>query len=80
MAISFGLVTTVIVFLFLKGEEPYLARELPMLIRSCLCFLALSGVSGVCLYGALKALRWQKSAQVAMWLGVVLVGYVYWPK
>jgi hypothetical protein len=79
-AISFGLTATAIVFLVLKGEQPQLMHELPTLIRSCCGFLALSAISGGCLYATLKQLRWQWGAQAAMWLGLVIIVYAYWPK
>jgi hypothetical protein len=79
-AISFGLTATAIVFLFLQGEQPSLARELPILLRGCAGFWAMSAVSGACLYATLKELRWQVGGQVAMWLAVVAIGYAYWPK
>jgi ABC-type methionine transport system permease subunit len=79
-AISFGLTSTAIVFFVLKGEQPQLVRELPVLVRSCLGFLTLTGISGGCLYATLKELRWKGLAQVIMWLSVVAVGWAYWPR
>jgi len=79
-AISFGLTTTVIVFFILKSEQPQLAHELASLVRSCVGFLAMSALSGGCLYATLKELRWQSVAQVAMWLAVAGIAYAYWPR
>jgi hypothetical protein len=79
-AISFGLTTTAIVFLVLQGEQPQLSRELPALARSCLGFLALSAISGSCLYAVLKELRWRNMAQAGMWLAVALTIFAYWPR
>jgi len=78
-AISFGLMATSIVFLVLRSEQPQLAHELPILIRSSCGFLALSAVSGSCLYATLKDLRWQWRAQIAMWIGLAVTVYAYWP-
>jgi len=79
-AISFGLMATTIVFLVLKSEQPQLAQELPTLIGSCCGFLALSGISGSCLYATLKELRWRWSAQAAMWMGLAFTVFAYWPR
>jgi hypothetical protein len=79
-AISFGLTATTIVFFVLRVEQPQLDRELPSLVRSCLCFLALAAVSGGCLYATLKDLRWRNAGQAGMWIAVTLVAYAYWPK
>ena len=78
-AISFGLTATTIVFLVLKGEQPQLARELPVLARSCLVFLALAATSGGCLYATLKGHAWTGFAQLIMWLSVAAVVWNYWP-
>jgi len=78
-AISFGLTATTIVFLVLKGEQPQLARELPVLARSCLVFLTLAAISGGCLYATLKSHAWKGFAQLTMWLSVAAVIWNYWP-
>jgi len=78
-AISFGLTATAVVFLVLGSEEPRLADELPSLIRSCGWFLVLAGVSGTALYATLKELKWRWAGQAAMWLSLVLIGWVFWP-
>jgi hypothetical protein len=79
-AISFGLIATTIVFLVLQSEQPQLAHELPILIRSSCGFLALATVSGGCLYATLRDLRWQWIAQAAMWIGLAGTVYAYWPQ
>lgn len=79
-AISFGLVTSLIVFLVLRGRHPQFAAELPALAISSLLFLLLTGISGVALYGTLKSMRWRLIAQLVMWASVLCVGYVSWPR
>ena len=79
-AISFGLTATLIVFLVLRGERPELAHELPVLLRGCALFVALSAVSGGCLIATLKGTRWWVPSQMAMWLAIVGLGYAYWPQ
>ena len=79
-AISFGLTATMVVFAVLRGEHPELAREFPGLLRSCLVFAVLATIAGVTLYGSLRQLRWRSRAQIAMWLTVAAIGWVYWPK
>jgi hypothetical protein len=79
-AISFGLTATLVIFLALKGEQPQLAHEIAPLVRSCLWFIALAGVSGAALYAALKMMSWRLWMQGAMWLTVLVVGAAYWPQ
>jgi len=79
-AISFGLITSLIVFLVLQGRHPQFAAELHPLAISSLLFVVLTAVSGVALYGTLKHLRWRLLAQLAMWVVVVGVGFLSWPR
>lgn len=79
-AITFGLVATLVVFIFLKSEHSELAAELPTLLRSCLIFIALIGVSGGALYGEFKKRPWRHGAQAVLWLAVAAIGWVYWPR
>ena len=79
-AISFGLITSLIIFAVLQGKYPQVAAELHPLAISSLLFVVLTAVSGVALYGTLKHLRWRLVAQLAMWVAVVGVGFLSWPK
>jgi hypothetical protein len=79
-AISFGLTTSLIVFLVLQGRHPQFAAELRPLAISSLLFVFLTGVSGVALYGMLKSMRWRLLAQAAMWVAVLGVGFISWPR
>jgi hypothetical protein len=79
-AISFGLITSLIVFLVLQGRHPQFAAELHPLAISSLLFVMLSAVSGVALYGTLKRVPWWLLAQLAMWVAVAGVGFVSWPR
>jgi hypothetical protein len=79
-AISFGLTATAAVFGILSGEEPQLREELPALIKNCVIFVMLAAVAGACLYGTLKLQRWRMWAQTAMWIGLTLTIFYYWPK
>jgi len=79
-AITFGLAATLAVFVFLRSEYPELAAELPILLRSCLIFMVLSGISGGALFGALKQCAWRYGAQAALWLAIAATGWVYWPR
>lgn len=79
-AISFGLVTTSIVFAILRDDYPELARELWPFLRSCVWFVALTGLAGAALYATLKQLHWRVYAQAGMIAGLLAVGLVYWPR
>jgi hypothetical protein len=78
-AIGFGLTATAVVFAVLRGEQPSLDRELPVLLASCAWFWLLAAVAGASLYATLKKLWWWAWGQLAMCASVALVAFVYWP-
>jgi len=80
VAITFGLVGVLIIFLTLKGENPQMGVELPVLLRSSALFGSLAVIAGASLYSMLKALRWRWLAHGAMWLVVANMVLLYWPQ
>jgi hypothetical protein len=79
-AIGFGLTATAIVFAFLRGEQPSLERELPVLLASCAWFWLLAATSFASLFATLKKLWWLWWGQGAMWASLGLIALVYWPR
>lgn len=78
-AIAFGLSSSLIVFLVLKGKYPQFAAELPGLLRFSLIFISLAGIAGAAFYSLQKDLRWRWTAQGMMWIAMVWVGWYAWP-
>jgi hypothetical protein len=76
-AITFGLSAVIIIYLFLKGRHPELAREFVPLLKSSAQFAILAAVSGASLLAMLKDLSWRWIAQTAMWFTTVAIGMVY---
>jgi hypothetical protein len=79
-AITFGLTAVLIIYLFLKGRHPELAQEFGPLLRSAGSFAVLTFVSGMSFIAMIKSLRWRWLAQAAMWLTVLGIGALYWPR
>lgn len=79
-AITFGLTAVLIIYLVLKDRHPQLAQEFGPLLRSAAQFAVLTIVSGASFIAMLKNLRWRWIAQTAMWLTVLAIGALYWPK
>jgi hypothetical protein len=79
-AITFGLTAVLIIYLILKDRHPQLAQEFGPLLRSAGQFAVLTIVSGVSFVAMLKTLRWRWVAQAAMWLTVLAIGALYWPR
>lgn len=78
-AIAFGLTSSLVVFLILKGRYPQFAAELPTLTRHSAMFLTLAAVAGGALYGLQKERAWRWAMQGTMWLMVLLIGWNAWP-
>jgi hypothetical protein len=79
-AITFGLTAVLIVFAILQGRHPELAQEFAPLLRSSALFAVLTAIAGASFVGLLKNLRWRWWAQAAMWLTVLTIGALYWPR
>jgi hypothetical protein len=79
-AITFGLGGVLVIFLVLKGSYPEMNSEFPALLRSSGVFALLACVSGLSLLAVLKGLKWRWVAQIAMWLVVLGIGTLYWPR
>jgi hypothetical protein len=79
-AITFGLTAVLIIYLILRDRHPQLAQEFGPLMRSAGQFAVLTFVSGVSMIAMLKTSRWRWLAQAAMWLTVIVIGALYWPR
>lgn len=79
VAITVSLMAVVVVVLVLGDEYPRLAREFRPLLTSLAIFTAMTAVSALSFYGILKTHRLRYCAQAAMWLGLFLTGWFYWP-
>jgi len=79
LSISFSLAAVLLMFLMVGSGEPQLDHEFPALVISLAIFSIMTGISAVSFYTLLRrhSARW--FAQGALWSGVVLTGYYYWP-
>jgi hypothetical protein len=79
-AISFGLGGVLVIFLILQGQYPQMRAEFPVLVRSSVLFALLAAISGASLLGMLRGRPWRWLAHAAMWLVVVGIAAIYWPR
>jgi hypothetical protein len=79
-AITFGLTGVLVIYIILKDRHPQLAQEFGPLLRSSGQFTVLTIVAAVSFRASIKNLWWQWIAQAAMWLTVVTIGLLYWPR
>jgi hypothetical protein len=77
-ATTFGLGTTLIVFLWLAGEVPEYRSELPLLARYLAVFVALTALAGVSFIGLARERPWRRWAQLAMWSALAGLAALYW--
>jgi hypothetical protein len=79
VSLAFGLGVTLVVFFVLRDENPRFSTELPELVRAAAMFGALAGLSWVCFIGTLKGRQWRHWCLSALWVGLLLAGWYYWP-
>ena len=79
-AITFGLGGVIVIFLALKGRYPEMLSEFASLLRSGAVFAVMAAASGTSLYATLKQLKWRHAAQAAMWLCLIVLVVLYWPR
>lgn len=78
-AITFCTCIVGFVFWYLGDEEPRLAAEVDNLMRIVQIFLALTLLAAVSFIATLKSLQWRYVSLTALWLGLLMTGYYYWP-
>ncbi len=79
VSLAFGLAVVLFVFWLLRDDHPRFAAELPELIRGFLMFFILAWLAAAGFLGTVRARAWRYGPLVLMWLGLVLVGWYYWP-
>ncbi len=78
-AITFSLTAVIIVVLILGDEYPRLQHEFEPLLRSMLLFLGMTAISAASFYSLAISHAARYWLQAAMWLGLLGVGFYYWP-
>lgn len=78
-AITFSLTAVIIIFLVLGDEYPRLQDEFVPLRDSLFIFLVMTAIAASSFYTLAKNHPARYWAQAAMWLGLIAVGYYYWP-
>ena len=79
-SIATVLVMVAVIFLVVSSDHPALLEEYRPLVRAAAWFALLAAVSGAAFYGLQKRTAWRWAAQAAMWAGLALIAWVYWPE
>lgn len=78
-AIMVSLAAVIIVVMVLGDEYPRLQREFDPLLSSLGIFVGMTSISALSFYGLLKEHVARYWGQAAMWTGLLLTGWYYWP-
>lgn len=78
-AIMVSLGAVLVVVLVLGDEAPRLQREFTALLHSFFLFVGMTTIGGLSFYSLLKNSRARYWAQAALWAGILLTGWYYWP-
>jgi len=79
VSLAFGLAVVLLVFWLLQGDHPQFDDELPEVLRAALMFLVLATFSAFAFVGTIRNRTWRYGPLLAMWIGLVGVGWYYWP-
>jgi hypothetical protein len=77
-ATTFGLVTTLVVFMVLSDEIPRFRAELPLLGGYAVLFAGLTALAALSFVGQAKQRPWRRAAQAAMWAALAALAALYW--
>jgi len=78
-AIMVSLAAVVVIVLVLGDEYPRLQREFDPLLSSLCIFVVMTTICALSFYGLLKKHVARYWGQLAMWAGLILIGWYFWP-
>lgn len=78
-AIMLSLAAVIVVVLVLGDEYPRLQREFEPLLTSLIIFVGMTIIATASFFALLKKHAARYFAQAAMWSGLLLTGWYYWP-
>jgi cyanate permease len=77
-ATTFGLGSTLVIFLVLSGRHPEFRAELPLLGVYVALFAGLTALAAVSFIGQARERPWRRRAQLAMWSALAALAALYW--
>jgi len=78
-SIAFGLSIVLLVFGLRQGQDSRYALEIPELATATIFFSLVSVVSALAFLGSLRKSAWRHWAALGLAVGLMAVGYYYWP-
>ena len=79
VSLAFGLAVVLLIFWMLQNDHPRFAAELPEIARAFLMFFVLAVLAAVGFLGVVREREWRYMPLALTWLGLLLVGWYYWP-
>ena len=79
LSITVSLAAVLLIYLILGDEYPRVAHELSAVMVTLLIFTTLTAIAGLSFYTIAKNRKERWWAQAAMWTGLVLTGWYFWP-
>ena len=80
LALTIGLVLTLITILFLPAEEARFAPEHRALLKAIAVFGVFSAIAGASLYAEMRERNWALAAHLATLGAFAVAIWAYWPK
>lgn len=80
LSITVSLAVVSLIFWILADDYPRLQTEFAPLTSSVLLFIILTAISAWSFLAALTDRKEKWLAQAAMWLGILMVAFYYWPE
>ncbi|MEZ5565839.1 MAG: hypothetical protein R3F24_10115 [Gammaproteobacteria bacterium] len=78
-SIAFSLGIVLLIFGLRQGQDSRYLLELPELFRATVLFSLLTAVSAPAFIGSLRGSSWRRWPILALTIGLIGVGYYYWP-
>ncbi len=79
VSMAFALLVVLMVFWWLRNDHPRFAAELPQVALGSFIFVVLAVLSGIAFWATVCDRRWRYASLGLLWIGLVLVGFYYWP-
>ncbi|MDP2325653.1 MAG: hypothetical protein Q8N51_16735 [Gammaproteobacteria bacterium] len=78
-SIAFSLSIVLLIFGLRQGQDSRYALELPELATATVLFSLISVVSALAFLGSLRGTSWRHWAALSLAVGLIAVGFYYWP-
>ena len=79
LSITVSLAAVLLIYLIVGDEYPRVAHEFGAVSTTMLMFLTLTAISAWSFYAIVKNRKDRILAQFAMWAGLLMTGWVFWP-